>query len=186
MDRAQVVHELYLAHAADLVVQVYGLTGDYAGAQDVVHEAFARALTAPSGFDELDNPRAWLSVVALNLSRSAARRRHVYVRLVRTGRLAPPMPAPGMSPDRVAVVAALQRLSRRLREAVVLHYLVDLPVDEVASVLGITASAVRSRLQRGRQELAELLRDESPATPTGRSDIHEAEDLPHVEEFRHA
>lgn len=186
MDRAQVVHELYLAHAADLVVQVYGLTGDYAGAQDVVHEAFARALTAPSNFDELDNPRAWLSVVALNLSRSAARRRHVYVRLVRTGRLAPPMPAPGMSPDRVAVVAALQRISRRLREAVVLHYLVDLPVDEVASVLGVTASAVRSRLQRGRQELAELLRDWSPATPTGRSEIHEAKDLPQVEEFRRA
>jgi hypothetical protein len=59
-------------------------------------------------------------------------------------------------------------------------------VDEVASVLGVTASAVRSRLQRGRQELAELLRDWSPATPTGRSEIHEAKDLPQVEEFRRA
>jgi RNA polymerase sigma factor (sigma-70 family) len=184
VDRHQVVHELYLTHAADLVVQVYGLTGDYGEAQDVVHETFARALTTSTNFDELDNPRAWLSVVALNLSRSAARRRRVHDRLVRSGRLTAPLPAPGMSPDRVAVVAALQRVSQRLREAVVLHYLVDLPVDEVASILGITASAVRSRLQRGREELAVLLRDWSPAELIDQPEIRDGR--PRVEEFRNA
>lgn len=183
MDRQRVVHELYLAHAADLVVQVYGLTGDYGEAQDVVHEAFARALTARASFDELDNPRGWLSVVALNLARSAARRRRVYERLVRSGRLTP-LPVPGMSADRVAVVAALQRISRRLREAVVLHYLVDLSVDEVASILGITASAVRSRLQRGRQDLAVLLHEWSSGMQTDGPET--CDDGPRVEESRHA
>lgn len=159
MDRQEVVRELYLAHGAGLVASVYGLIGDYAEAQDVVHEAFARALTAPASFDELDNPNLWLRTVAVNLARSAARRRAVLGRLMRTGRLQTPSPVPGMSPDRVLVVAALQRVGRRLREVLVLHYLADLSVNEVAAILAISPSAVKARLQRGRRELAVLLAD---------------------------
>jgi DNA-directed RNA polymerase specialized sigma24 family protein len=38
-------------------LQVYALIGDFAEAQDVVHEAFARVLVRPG---RLDNPEAWL------------------------------------------------------------------------------------------------------------------------------
>jgi RNA polymerase sigma-70 factor (ECF subfamily) len=165
VDRQQAVRELYLAHGAELVASVYGLIGDYAEAQDVVHEAFARALTAPASFDELDNPKLWLRTVAVNLARSAARRRAVLGRLMRAGRLPMPVPVPGMSPDRVLVVAALQRIGRRLREALVLHYLADLTVNEVAAVLAVSPSAVKARLQRGRRELAVLLADAEFAYP---------------------
>jgi RNA polymerase sigma-70 factor (sigma-E family) len=149
---------VYAASAARLVSQLYAITGDFAEAQDVVQEAFARALTRPGRFAELANPEAWLRTVAINLARSHGRRRAVLDRLVRTGRVERPgQVVPGLSPDHVALVAALQRLPRAFREAVVLHHLADLPVVEVAATLGCSVSAVKMRLRRGRQALAELL-----------------------------
>jgi RNA polymerase sigma-70 factor (ECF subfamily) len=152
------VREIYEASAGRLVAQVYGLTGDYAEAQDAVQEAFARALARPRWLADLDNPEAWLRTVAMNIVRSRRRRRAVFTRLVRSGRL-DPADVPAVSPDRVALVAALQRISPRLREALVLHYIADLPVAEVATVLGCSVDAVKTRLLRGRQALADELDD---------------------------
>jgi RNA polymerase sigma-70 factor (ECF subfamily) len=152
------VREIYETFAGRLVAQVYGLTGDYAEAQDVVQETFARALARPRWLTELDNPEAWLRTVALNIVRSRRRSRAVFTRLVRSGRL-DPADVPAVSPDRVVLVAALQRIAPRLREALVLHYIADLSVAEVAAVLGCSADAVKTRLLRGRRALANELDD---------------------------
>src|SRR6185503_7170194 len=86
--------------------------------------------------------------------------RAVLDRLVRAGRIDPPrVSVPGLSPDRVALVAALQRLPHAVRVTVVLHHLADLPIDAVAQTLGCSTSAVKMRLSRGRQALAEYLTD---------------------------
>jgi len=153
------VRALYAASAGRLVSQVYALTGDFGEAQDAVQEAFARALIHPDRLRRLENPEAWLRTVALNLARSRHRRRVVFQRLLATGRLRGEPDAPGLTPDHVALVAALQRLPRAMREAVVLHHLVDLPVTEVARILNCSETAVKTRLMRGRRALAEHLRD---------------------------
>jgi RNA polymerase sigma-70 factor (ECF subfamily) len=154
------VREVYAASAGRLVSQLYGVTGDFGEAQDVVHEAFARALARPGRLRQLDNPEAWLRTVALNLARSRHRRRAVLNRLVSSRLAAHPEPvAPGLSPDHVALVAALQRLPRAVREAVVLHHLADLPVAEVARQLDCSVDAVKTRLVRGRRALLDLLGD---------------------------
>jgi RNA polymerase sigma-70 factor (sigma-E family) len=153
------LREIYEASAARLVAQLYGLTGDFAEAQDAVQEAFARALARPGRLRGVDNPEAWLRTVAMNIARSRHRRRAVFDRLVRSGRLDPTAAAPSISADRVALVAALQRLPRKVREAVVLYYIADLPVAEVAAVLGCSTEAVKTRLARGRRALAEQMRD---------------------------
>jgi RNA polymerase sigma-70 factor (ECF subfamily) len=82
----------------------------------------------------------------------------------------PERTVPGTSPDRVALVQALRRLPRRTREAIVLHHIADLPVDEVAAVLGVSAGTVKSRLSRGRAALARHLADE-PNTTTARGAV---------------
>ena len=70
---------------------------------------------------------------------------------------------PAWSADRpeAAVDVDLQRaiaaLSEGQRRAVVLHHLVDLPVDQVAEVLGISPGTVKTHLHRGRARLAEVL-----------------------------
>jgi len=158
------IRDLYAATAARLMAQLYAVTGDYGAAQDAVHEAFVRALNRPGRVRQLDNPEAWLRTVALNAARSQHRRRVLFDRLLRSGRLHRQSSEPELSPDHVALVAALQRLPRAIRETVVLHHLGDLPVAEVAGALGCSVSAVKSRLVRGRQALARHLTDqESPA-----------------------
>jgi RNA polymerase sigma-70 factor (ECF subfamily) len=158
VDEREQVRELYVACAGRLVAQVYAMTGDFAEAQDVVQEAFARELGRPGRLLRADNPEAWLRTVAVNLARSRYRRRAVFDRLVRTGRVEGPAPAvAGLSPDHVALVAALQRLPAAIRETVVLHHLADLPVAEVARLMDCSVDAVKTRLLRGRRALAQEL-----------------------------
>jgi DNA-directed RNA polymerase specialized sigma24 family protein len=75
------LQEICATSAGRLVAQMYGVTGDFAEAQDVVHEAFARALAHPGRMRHVDNPEAWLRRVALNVARSRHRRRVVFDRL---------------------------------------------------------------------------------------------------------
>jgi RNA polymerase sigma-70 factor, ECF subfamily len=55
------------------------------------------------------------------------------------------------------LLAALQQLPFEQREVLVLHYLADLPVAEVASRVGAPLGTVKARLSRGRDALARLL-----------------------------
>ena len=173
MERGDAVREAYELYSARLVAQAYALTGDYAEAQDVVHEAFARALSRPARFAAVAEVEAWLRTVVLNVFRSRYRRRMVFDKLVRLGRVdRAPADLPGISTDRLVLVDALQRLPRGTREAVVLHHLADLPVTEVAELLQVSVSAVKTRLVRGRAALAQLL-DDRPTT-TERNEVRHA------------
>ena len=161
------VTEAYRAHYRRLVAAVYAASGDYAEAQDVVQEAYARALDRPRQFLAVADQQAWLRVVALNFARQRWRRRRIFDRLVRLGRVARPAETlPGLSGERVDLARALQRLSRPTREAIVLHHLLDLPVATVAEELGISVGTVKARLSRGRGQLKGYL-DEEPSDPPG-------------------
>ena len=60
------------------------------------------------------------------------------------------------------LIAALQRLPLPQREALVLHHCLDLPVEAVAAQTGVRVGTVKSRLARGREQLAALLGTEAP------------------------
>lgn len=161
MEGHDAVRAAYQRYYQPLVVMAYGLTGELEEAQDLVQEAFARALARPGSFVRLDSQEAWLRTVVLNLVRNRWHRRSVWDRLVRSGRIGgSPESVPAHTPDRLVLVQALQRLSRPLREAVVLHHVADLPVEEVAMVLEVPVGTVKSRLSRGRAALATLLADD--------------------------
>jgi RNA polymerase sigma factor (sigma-70 family) len=173
VDAEEAVRQAYEVHYRRLVAQVFGLIGDLAEAEDAVQEAFAKVLASPRSFVQADDSERWLRVVALNVARTRYRRRWVFDRLVRAGRVEiAPAAVPGLSADRVALLTALRQLAPPTREAVVLHHLADLPVDEVAATLGVPVGTVKARLSRGRATLARFLTDDDPA--------------PLTEEVRHA
>jgi RNA polymerase sigma-70 factor (ECF subfamily) len=155
------VQRVYNQSFRRLVGQLYGVCGDLAEAEDVVSEAFVRAVARSGTFDRLDNPEAWLRTVAVNLSRSRHRRRLLAERFGRhstDGR--PEQHPPDLSEERIALVSAMRALPSGQREALALHYLADLPVHEVARNLDVPVGTVKARLSRGRTALARLL-DES-------------------------
>ncbi|WP_406069396.1 RNA polymerase sigma factor [Micromonospora sp. NBC_01638] len=171
MSDGDLISRLYAGCFRRLVVQLYAVTGDLNEAQEAVQEAFTKALVAPRRLAELENPEAWLRRVAVNEARSRYRRRRVLDRLLR--RIGPPPAVADRSPEHLALLAALRGLPEGQRQALALHYLVDLPVDEVAATLGVSAGTVKSRLSRGRQALAVLLSDSDPTdvTDSGRTNV---------------
>ena len=149
----------YLGSYGRLVAELHGVVGP-AEAEDAVQEAFARASVRWERIRDYDHPEAWVRRVAFNLAvsslRSARRKLAAY------GRVGPPRPAPPPSEEAVMLDQALKRLRRRHREVLVLHYLADLPVEEIARVLKIPAGTVKGRLYRARSALERELADGLP------------------------
>ncbi|MFF5291736.1 SigE family RNA polymerase sigma factor [Paractinoplanes globisporus] len=143
--------EFYAAYFQPLTIQLYAYTGDLAAAQDVVQEAFCRALSRWRRVSTLDEPGAWVRHVAWNLATSQWRRARLAARFAR-GHREEHAPSPG--PERVALAAALAKLPAPQRRAVILYYLADLPVSEIAAQEGAPEGTVKSWLHRGRVALA--------------------------------
>jgi RNA polymerase sigma factor (sigma-70 family) len=158
-DDEDAIRLLYQTSFRRLVGQLYAVTGDLAEAEDVVQEAFVRAVSRPREFTGVVDPQAWLRTVALNVARNRFRRRWVFDRLFRAGRLGSVDVVPEMTPDRLDLVTALRALPYRVRAALVLYHLVDLPIDDVAVALGARPNTVKSWLARGRAALAKELGD---------------------------
>jgi RNA polymerase sigma-70 factor (ECF subfamily) len=150
------LEEFYAAHVQGLILQLYAYTGDLGTAQDVVQEAFCRALPRWSRIRTYDDPAAWVRRVAWNLATSRWRRTRSALEFTRRHRESY---VDGPSPDRVALVAALTRLPANHRRVVVLYHLADLPMSEIAEQEGVPEGTVRVWLHRGRTALAALLAD---------------------------
>jgi RNA polymerase sigma-70 factor (ECF subfamily) len=165
-DIREQLDELFRVTHPRLVVSMFALTGDAREAEDVVQEAFVRAVLHGRRVLDADSPEAWLRRVARNVAHSRWRRR---VRLKELIGLTEPRPptVPDMPEDRLAVHAAIRTLPRHFREVIALHYVADVPVDEIADTLGVSLGTVKSRLFRGRKALRAALADFDPFEPLG-------------------
>jgi RNA polymerase sigma-70 factor, ECF subfamily len=149
--------EFYTGAVGRLLGQLLLVTGDLHEAEEVVQEAFARASVRWAWLRDYEVPEAWVRRVALNLAAERARRLRRQARALL--RLGPPPQVPAASAEAVALLEALRTLPMRQRQAIVLYHLVDLPVQEVARMLGVRPGTVKSLLARGRRALANRLSD---------------------------
>jgi RNA polymerase sigma-70 factor (ECF subfamily) len=145
----------YAASYRRVVGQLFVVLGDLNEAEDVVQEAFTRAAARWSRVRAYQAPEAWVRRVALNEAFTVMRRAKRQLRLL--GRLAPPQEAPELPSDMLDLLAAMRGLPANQREVLVLHYLVELSLEEVARHLRIPGGTAKSRLARGRRALARAL-----------------------------
>jgi RNA polymerase sigma-70 factor (ECF subfamily) len=148
--------EFYDATYGRLLKQVILVTGDRGDAEDLLQDAYGRAAVRWRRLRDYQAPEAWVRRVALRLAidrvRRARRRAAALLRL-RPAR----SPADELSADSLDLYNALRGLPPGQRQVVVLHHLVGLPVEEVASQLNVPVGTVKSRLTRGRAALARRL-----------------------------
>ncbi|RJL33376.1 sigma-70 family RNA polymerase sigma factor [Bailinhaonella thermotolerans] len=182
------------AHRAALTGYCYRMLGSPGEAEDAVQETFERAFRHRERFDEARGTlRAWLFRIATNICLDmlrGARRRAIAIDMGPAASgppSAPPLgeehwvrPAPDarvLDPADVAVrresvrlafVAALQWLPPRQRAVLILRDVLCWRAAEVADLLGVSAAAVNSALQRARATLARV--DVPPA------DVHDPDD----------
>jgi len=138
------------------VAQRFAPAGD---AEDVAQEACLAAWRYRHRFDpERATFRAWLLAITFRESCRAgggqSRRGELLLRMRSSAEV---IPAPG--PGDAALEEAIAHLSRRQRDVVELHYFVDLPVGEVAEVLGISAGTVKSTLSDARTRIRDYLQE---------------------------
>src|SRR4051794_284185 len=152
---------LYNAEAAGLFSFLAYRTGDRALAEDLLADAFERALRGRARFDRRrGSEKTWLYAIALNLLRDHARRAAAEARaLERTGGRgdAREDPAPRGVEQRDAVQRALATLAPEEREAIALRFGAELTVPEIAAVLGEPLTTVEGRVYRALRKLRGLL-----------------------------
>jgi RNA polymerase sigma-70 factor, ECF subfamily len=165
MRDAESFDDLYRATSRRLMHYAYALTGDLGEAQDLVQEVYIRAWQRWSRLRQYDAVEAWLRHVLSRLAIDRWRRlRNFRAALGRTG---PPSHVPPPGDDGMLLVWALRRLPPPQRRALALHYLFDLPVEEIASETGAPTGTVKSWLSRGRAALAVTLGESAEA-----EDVH--------------
>ena len=129
------------------------ICGDRARAEELAQEALVRLWQRWPKVRRLDRPGAWLHRVGVNLAISERRRRTTEARAVArlTGTLN--AAATDAHEERTEVRRALARLPDRQRAAVVLRYLLDMSVADVATALDLSAGAARALTFRAVESL---------------------------------
>lgn len=147
-----------------LVHRLLAWPGAAAEVDDVVQEALLAAWSRRSGFRGESSVSTWLTRIALNKARNHMRWARLRRRQVRHDDPAsePADPDTASSPAEHregtdAVHAALASLPHADREILVLHYLEQRSVSEVADLLGLRRPATDTRLHRARARLRKLL-----------------------------
>ena len=144
---------------------VYTSTGDVHRAEDLVAEAYARALARWPRVSRHPAPAAWIVRTALNRHVSwwrRRRRRHVIgLPQDADGPGGGPSSAGQGLPDQ-ALLAVLRSLPRRQREVVVLRILLDLDAPATARELGLARGTVKVQLSRALAALRERLASQVP------------------------
>ena len=165
-------HDFYAACGPALVGQLYAMTGDAGLAQDCVQEAFITAWKRRASLDlDLGNPQAWVRTTAWRYSLNHWRRASRQLRAYQRHGLPPDVEPP--SPESADLYAKLRQLPTPQRHVVVLHYLCDLSVEDIAAETGLALGTVKSRLYRARAALAAQLRPAAPITLPAPADSEE-------------
>jgi RNA polymerase sigma-70 factor, ECF subfamily len=142
--------ELYRSEFQTVFRAVFALCGDASVAEEATQEAFARALARWRRLRDRTWAGGWVTTTAMNVARRSLRRR-------------PTAPTP--PPEELDVDASVdlwrqvRALPARQQEAVILHYVLDLRVDDSAAAMGCEGGTVKAHLARARATLRTQLEE---------------------------
>jgi RNA polymerase sigma-70 factor (ECF subfamily) len=151
----------------------YKFVGKHDEAEDLTQDIFLKIFKALHSFDRRANFQTWIISIARNLCidhyRSVRKERETIAREVDASDLSPasadasPLKQLEQSDLRDLLRRALDQLPETLKTAVVLRDLHELSYQEIAARLGLPEGTVKSRINRGRLELARQIKRSSAA-----------------------
>jgi RNA polymerase sigma-70 factor (ECF subfamily) len=164
-DQEEALAALVDQYASTLYRVAFSVLRNTADAEDAVQEAFVRVLRHRDTLGEVRDHRVWLVRIVWNIVLDRKRRAKTRPETDDIAELARVLPASGLTAEQRAaaaqhhahVLACVDKLPAKEREVLVLSAFEELSSVEIAAVLGITESSVRSRLFRARNLMAELL-----------------------------
>jgi RNA polymerase sigma-70 factor (sigma-E family) len=159
-DAETAVEVLYQAYAPGLIRLAYVMLVDRPAAEDVVQEAFCGLYRRWEHLTGPDRALSYVRSAVLNECRSALRHQAVRRAVVTFQPPAASAEALALSgEERQEVMQAVRRLPARQREVLVLRFYLDLPDDEIARLMNIRPSTVRSAAARALDTLGRALKE---------------------------
>ena len=153
---------LFRREFAAITRTAYLIVGDREVAREIAQDAFVQVLRHWKKVRVMESPGGWARRVAIRDAVRAKRRDVRGAALAAAGAREPGTTAEPLVLD---VRDALLTLPVRQRAAIALHYLDDLPVADIASLLDCTEGTVKTHLSRGRHALAVALGEEANDEP---------------------
>jgi RNA polymerase sigma-70 factor (ECF subfamily) len=163
---------LVMRYKERLASYLYHFLHDEKQAEDLLQETFLRLFRNRYSYEPIAKFSTWLYTIAGNLARSEYRRRkrHRTTSLYASGdgeEYELPIPSEALAPDRYAergihslsIQNALDKLGDDFREVVVLRDVQLLSYEEISEITGLPMGTVKSRINRGRAKLQEMLKD---------------------------
>lgn len=160
------IERLVHAHQTEVYRLALSILDDPDEAEDAVQEVFVSALRSLDSFRGDSSLKTWLFSITINLCRSRYQRgktrtrlRQILESLFRADQAGPESEAVQHEADS-ELWRAVRGLDEKHRIPVILRYYHDLPVAEVAEMLGIPVGTVHSRLNHARERLRARLKEE--------------------------
>jgi RNA polymerase sigma-70 factor (ECF subfamily) len=167
------IAEKYEAYGSMLYRLCFVLLCSRSDAEDAVQDAFVKYLRNPRGFESAAHEKAWFLRVAANVCRDRQRFRfrHGAAPLEEAERRA-------AAEGDASVLRELLSLPVKCKVPLYLHYIEGYSLREIAKMLKVSESAVKSRLFRGRQmlrlELSEGRDNREGGRTAARGRVHRA------------
>ncbi len=159
--------ELVHTCSKDLLRLAYSYLKNTQEAEDSVQEAFLKAVSKNMQFENMGHAKAWLARSTINICKNKLRSpwHKKRISLEEPGIGEAIQTSPSASPEEKAIqndrdiqlLETVMSLPEKYREVIVLYYLEEYPVPEIAKIPQKSISTITTRLQRGRKKLLEAI-----------------------------
>jgi RNA polymerase sigma-70 factor (ECF subfamily) len=165
-------NEIVIRYKDRLTNYVYRFLGNYDDCEDIVQDTFIKVYTSKHMYKEIAKFSTWIYTIAINLAKTKAIKNQKYNTFSISDIYSEDnkdydIPDNAFTPDSDAndkflnmhIQKALNQINESYRELVILRDIEDLSYEEIVEITGLPMGTVKSRINRGREKLQELLKD---------------------------
>ena len=158
---------LYSRYTGAMYTTAVRMSGDSDTADDVVHDAWVRAVESLHRFERRSSLRTWLTAILINCLRERWREHRDEVSIESLGADFASSPLDTLRADPIDLEHAIAALPAGFRQVLILHDVEGFRHEEIATMLGIVPGTSKSQLARARQRVREMV---TPAVIKGNQD----------------
>lgn len=152
---ADEIEKMVRVHSDMLFRIALVMLGNKYDAEDVLQETVIRYMQKAPAFNSPEHEKAWLIKVVTNLCRDVQRYRMRHPKISYDE-----LQGFVSDPGNCGIIEALMTVPEKFRIVMLLYYMEEYRVEEIANIIGKSASAVKMRLKKGRKLLEEIYRKE--------------------------
>ncbi|WP_436373830.1 sigma-70 family RNA polymerase sigma factor [Cytobacillus sp. BC1816] len=160
-----IVTEIMNAYGTELSTLAFSYVKDIEASKDIVQNVFIKCFTHLDEFEGRSSIRTWLYRITINQCKDYLRSYYIK-KVFLIGQVKEEITV--HSPESITlqkwdeeqVVAQIMNLGKKYREVLILRYIQELEVREIAEILSISNETVKTRIRRGKNKLVPMLKGE--------------------------